>query len=118
MNAIIAEINKEQLKPRKPFKVGDSVRVHQTIREGDKERVQIFVGMVISIKGAGIQQSFTVRRMSFGVGVEKNFKVNSPNIVDIEVEKESVVMKRSRLYYIRDRKSAGLKVKEKRLFKK
>lgn len=117
MNAIIAEITKDQLKERKPFKVGDGVRVHQTIREGDKERVQIFAGMVISIKGAGIHQTFTVRRLSFGVGVEKIFQMHSPNIINIEVEKESVVMKRSRLYYVRGN-NTRLKVKEKRLMRR
>lgn len=116
MNAIIQQIAQEQFKQRKPFKVGDGIRVHQKIREGDKERVQIFEGIVIAIKGPRIQQTFTVRRISFGKGVEKVFQLNSPNIIDIEVDRESIVMKRSRLYYLRDRKGKeAIKVLEKRL---
>lgn len=119
MNLLIKEITQSQLKERKPFKVGDEVRVDQIVREGDKERVQSFKGIVIAINGSGIAQTFTVRRLSFGKGIEKVFPMHSPNITDIVVEKESVVMRRSRLYYLRgiDGKRA-MKVKEKRLVRK
>ena len=104
-----------QLKPgrgRDAFKVGDEVRVHTKVREGDKERVQIFTGIVLARKHGGIHETFTVRRISFGEGVERVFPVHSPNISKIEVVRVSEVM-RARLYYLRDRvgKSAT-KVKE------
>ena len=103
MNPIITEITSAQVKKDiTPFKVGDGVRVHTKVREGDKERVQIYAGIVIARKGHGIHESFTVRRISYGEGVERVFPVNSPNIVKIEVERESEVMK-ARLYYLRHR---------------
>jgi len=117
MNSIISDITKEQLKSdRDHFKVGDGVRVHTRVREGNKERIQIFAGIVIARKGTGVQESFTVRRISFGEGVERVFPVHSPNIEKIEVDRESVTM-RARLYYLRDRVGkAANKVKEKRIF--
>ena len=117
MNLIINEITKEQLKSdRDNFKVGDGVRVHTRVREGNKERIQIFSGIVIARKGSGVQESFTVRRISFGEGVERVFPVHSPNIEKIEVDRESVTM-RARMYYLRDRVGkAANKVKEKRIF--
>ena len=103
MNPIISEITAEQVKKDiTPFKVGDGVRVHTKVREGDKERVQIYSGIVIARKGHGIHETFTVRRISYGEGVERVFPVNSPNIEKIEVERESENMK-ARLYYLRDR---------------
>jgi large subunit ribosomal protein L19 len=114
--AVINSITEDQLKPgRDHFKVGDGVRVHTRVREGDKERIQIFAGIVIARKGSGIHESFTVRRISYGEGVERVFPVNSPNIETIEVDRESVTM-RARLYYYRDLigKKAN-KVKERRL---
>ena len=103
MNPIITEITSAQVKKDiTPFKVGDGVRVHTKVREGDKERVQIYAGIVIARKGHGIHESFTVRRISYGEGVERVFPVNSPNIEKIEVERESEVMK-ARLYYLRHR---------------
>ncbi|MBN2235816.1 MAG: 50S ribosomal protein L19 [Opitutales bacterium] len=115
MNQIINEVTREQLKDMGSFKVGDGVRVHTRVKEGDKERIQIFAGIVISRKGSGIHESFTVRRIASGVGVERVFPVNSPNIEKVEVDRESVTMK-ARMYYLRDRigKRAS-KVKEKRL---
>ena len=115
MNPIIKEITAPQLKTDLPaFKVGDGVRVHTKVREGDKERVQIFAGIVIARKGNGIHENFTVRRISYGEGVERVFPVNSPNIEKIEVERESEPMK-ARLYYLRDRTGkAAMAVKEKR----
>jgi large subunit ribosomal protein L19 len=115
MNPVIKEITAHQVKSDlPPFKVGDGVRVHTKVREGDKERVQIFAGIVIARKGSGIHEAFTVRRISYGEGVERVFPVNSPNIEKIEIEKESENMK-ARLYYLRDRLGkAAVAVKAKR----
>ena len=115
MNPIIKEITASQVKKdRPPFKVGDGVRVHTKVREGDKERVQIFAGVVIALKGSGIHETFTVRRISYGEGVERVFPVNSPNVEKIEVERDSEPGK-ARLYYLRDRTGkAAMAVKEKR----
>ena len=121
MNPIIKEITSAQLKQDlPPFKVGDGVRVHTKVREGDKERVQIFGGIVIARKGAGIQEMFTVRRISYGEGVERVFPVNSPNIEKIEIERESEPM-RARLYYLRHRlgkAAVAIKEKERRVVEK
>lgn len=96
------------------FKVGDGVRVSSKVREGDKERTQIFSGIVISRKGGGVQETFTVRRVSFGGGVERTFPVHSPNIEKIEIGRVSQVMK-ARLYYLRERHGkSATKVKERR----
>jgi large subunit ribosomal protein L19 len=96
------------------FKVGDGVRVSTKVREGDKERTQVFTGIVISRKGGHVQETFTVRRVSFGEGVERTFPVNSPNIEKISVERVSQVMK-ARLFYLRGRQGkSATKVKEKR----
>ncbi len=115
MNPIIKEITAHQIKKGlPPFKVGDGVRVHTKVREGDKERIQIFSGVVIARKGHGIHESFTVRRISYGEGVERVFPVNSPNIDKIEIEHESEPM-RARMYYLRQRTGkAAMAVKKKR----
>ena len=115
MNPIIKEITDVQVKTNtSPFKVGDGVRVHTKVREGDKERTQIFAGVVIAHKGSGIHETFTVRRISYGEGVERVFPVNSPNVEKIEIEKESE-NGRARLYYLRDRTGkAAMAVKETR----
>jgi len=113
MNPIIKEITSSQVKTdTPPFKVGDGVRVHTKVREGDKERIQIFAGIVIAHKGHGIHESFTVRRISYGEGVERVFPTNSPNIEKIEIERESEPMK-ARLYYLRHRTGkAAVAIKE------
>ena len=115
MNPIIKEITAHQVRKDLPsFKVGDGVRVHTKVREGDKERIQIFSGVVIARKGHGIHESFTVRRISYGEGVERVFPVNSPNIEKIEIEHESENM-RARMYYLRERTGkAAMAVKKKR----
>ncbi len=115
MNPIIKEITAAQVKTDNPsFKVGDGVRVHAKVREGDKERIQIFSGIVIARKGHGIHETFTVRRISYGEGVERVFPVNSPNIEKIEVERVSEPM-RARLYYLRDRTGkAAMAIKQRR----
>ena len=114
---LLNEITNEYLQEgRDQFKVGDGVKVHVRVREGDKERIQVFAGIVIARKGAGIQEPFTVRRIASGVGVERVFPVNSPLIDKIEVDRESITM-RARMYYLRDRVGKeATKVKEKRLY--
>src|SRR5476649_795217 len=117
MNQIINDITASQVKKdMTPFKVGDGVRVHTKVREGDKERIQVFAGIVIARKGHGIHETFTVRRISYGEGVERVFPVNSPNIDRIEIERESEPMK-ARLYYLRNRTgkaAVSVKVKTRR----
>ena len=104
MNSLLAAIEKEQTKPDVPsFKVGDSVRVHTKVIEGDKERVQHITGIVIGRKGTGLNENFTVRRISYGEGVERVFPVNSPRIAKIEVEKQGTA-RRAKLNYLRARK--------------
>ncbi|WP_309381774.1 50S ribosomal protein L19 [Cerasicoccus frondis] len=116
MQATLEEVTSDQLdSSRLNFKVGDGVRVHTRVREGDKERIQIFAGIVIARKGSGIRETFTVRRISFGEGVEKVFPIHSPNIDQIEVDRESITRK-ARLYYLRERiGKKATEVKEKRL---
>ena len=91
MNRIIDAIEKDQFKTESPaFHVGDSIRVHTRVVEGDKERIQIFAGIVIGRKGRGLNESFTVRRISYGEGVERVFPLHSPRIAKVEVEKKAV----------------------------
>jgi len=104
MNRIIDAIEKEQFKTELPqFRVGDSVRVHTRVVEGDKERIQIFAGIVIGRKGRGLNETFTVRRISYGEGVERVFPMHSPRIAKVEVEKEGKA-RRAKLNYLRTRK--------------
>jgi large subunit ribosomal protein L19 len=103
MNRIIDLIEKEQQKDGAKFKVGDSVRVHTRVVEGDKERIQIFSGIVIGRKGRGLNETFTVRRISYGEGVERVFPANSPRIAKIEIETEGSA-RRAKLNYLRRRK--------------
>ena len=107
MNPIITEITSAQVKKDiTPFKVGDGVRVHTKVREGDKERVQIYAGIVIARKGHGIHESFTVRRISYGEGVERVFPMHSPRIDKVEVERSGKV-RRAKLTYLRKRLGKG-----------
>lgn len=103
MNRIIDTIEKEQQKADSKFSVGDSVNVHTRVVEGDKERIQIFSGIVIGRKGRGMNETFTVRRISYGEGVERVFPVHSPRIAKVEVEKEGKA-RRAKLNYLRTRK--------------
>ena len=104
MNRILEAIEKEQQKTgANNFKVGDSVRVHTRVIEGDKERIQIFAGIVIGRKGRGLNETFTVRRISYGEGVERVFPLHSPRIAKIEIEKEGTA-RRAKLNYLRGRK--------------
>lgn len=114
INDEIKEVEKEYLKERGKFNVGDTVKVFVKIIEGKRERIQPFEGIVIGIKGHGVSKTFKVRKISYGVGVEKTFPVNSPIVDKIEVIKRGHV-RRAKLYYLRDRigKRAQL-VKEKK----
>ena len=94
------------------IKVGDTVKVHQKIKEGNRERIQVFEGTIIAIKHSGINKSVTVRRISYGVGVEKTFPVHSPNIAKFEVLRNGKV-RRAKLYYLRGRVGKAAKVQEK-----
>lgn len=103
----------EQLKSELPeFGIGDGVKVYVRITEGEKQRIQLFEGTVIARHGGGISETFTVRRVSYGVGVEKTFPLHSPNVDKIEVYREGKV-RRAKLYYLRSRVGKAAKVKEK-----
>ncbi len=93
------------------FEIGDTVKVSVNIREGDRERIQMFEGTVVARKGSGVAETFTVRRVSYGVGVERVFPVHSPNVVAVAVVRKGRV-RRSKLYYLRDRVGKAAKVKE------
>ena len=113
MNLVELIEKENQTKEITPFKVGDTVKVYFKIVEGNKERIQVFEGLVISRKNGGIRETFTVRKISFGVGVERTFPVYSPRIDKIEVVREGKV-RRAKLYYIRDLSGKdGVRVKEK-----
>ncbi len=102
----------EQLKKEVPsFNVGDTVKVHCRIVEGTRERIQLFEGTVIAKKNGGISETFTVRRVSYGVGTEKTFPLHSPNVVKVDVVRKGKV-RRAKLYYLRDRVGKAAKVKE------
>ena len=112
MSKIIDAINQENLKKSVPeFSVGDTVKVMIKVIEGDRERLQAFEGIVIARKNGGISEPFTVRRLSFGVGVEKTFPVHSPKVADIQVVRKGKV-RRAKLYYLRERTGKAAKVKE------
>ena len=103
----------EQLKTEVPqFGIGDTVKVYVRITEGEKQRIQLFEGTVIARKGGGISETFTVRRVSYGVGVEKTFPIHSPNVDKVVVVREAKV-RRAKLYYLRSRVGKAAKVKEK-----
>ena len=103
----------ESLKEQQPdIAIGSTVRVHVKIREGERERIQTFEGTVIAKKGSGVSETFTVRRVSYGVGVERVFPVHSPNVEKVELVRKGRV-RRSKLYYLRDRVGKSAKVKEK-----
>ena len=109
---LIKAFTNEQLKKEVPeLKIGDTVRVHNKIKEGTRERIQLFEGTIIARHGGGISETFTVRRISYGVGVEKTFPVHSPNIEKIEVVRSGKV-RRAKLYYLRDRVGKAAKVKQ------
>ena len=109
---LIKAFTNEQLKAEVPeLNVGDTVRVHNRIKEGDKERIQMFEGTIIAKRGGGISATFTVRRVSYGVGVEKTFPVHSPNVAKVDIIRRGKV-RRAKLFYLRDRMGKSAKVKE------
>ena len=109
---LVNVLENEQIKTEVPaFNIGDTVRVSYKIVEGEKERIQVYEGTVIARKNGGIRETFTVRRISFGVGVERVFPIHSPNIAKIEVVRKGKV-RRSKLYYLRERTGKAAKVKE------
>ena len=116
---IVKEIEKELVQANElpTFKAGDTVTVHYKIKEGDKERVQLFQGVVIQRKGSGLTETFTVRKISNNIGVERIFPVSSPFIEQIDVNKIGVV-RRARIYYLRERRGKAARIKEKRVFNK
>ena len=112
MSSIIDAINQENVKSSIPqFNVGDTVKVMVKVIEGDRERLQAFEGIVIARKHGGISETFTVRRISFGVGVEKTFPIHSPKVADTQVVRQGKV-RRAKLYYLRARTGKAAKVKE------
>ena len=113
MNDIIKNIEAEQMKESVPeFGVGDTVKVYAKIKEGEKERIQVFEGTVIGMRGEGLRESFTVRRVSYGVGVERVFPLHSPKVAKVEVVRHGKV-RRAKLYYLRDRVGKAAKIVEK-----
>lgn len=112
MSNIIRELEKEQLRSDLPkLEIGDTVRVYVKVVEGNRERLQNFEGVVIKMQGGGIRKTFTVRRISYGVGVERTFPYHSPRIGRIEVVRHGVV-RRAKLYYLRERTGKAAKIKE------
>ena len=110
---LIKELNKETLaKESANVQIGDTVRVHVKVKEGSRERIQVFEGIVIAKKHGGIEETITVRRLSYGIGVEKVFPVHSPSIDHIEVVRSGKV-RRAKLYYLRGRVGKAAKIKEK-----
>ena len=113
MSTIIQSIEQAQLREVPVFKAGDTVRVHFKVIEGSRQRVQVFEGVVLKRQGSGVRETFTVRKQSFGVGVERTFPVHSPKIEKIEVAARGDV-RRAKLYYLRDLRGKKAKIKEKR----
>ena len=112
MNEILRAIEAEQMRNDLPnFNVGDNVKLHVKVKEGNRERIQMFEGTVIKRQNGGLRETFTVRRIAYGVGVERTFPVNSPIIEKMEVTRRGKV-RRAKLFYLRDRVSKAAKVKE------
>ncbi len=110
---IIKSIEHEQMKNKVPeLKVGNTVKVHVRVKEGNRERIQVFEGIIIKVQGGGLNQTFTVRRISYGVGVEKTFLLHSPTVEKIEVTRVGKV-RRAKLFYLRERLGKSAKTKEK-----
>jgi large subunit ribosomal protein L19 len=109
---LIREVTQEYLKSDIPdFRPGDNVKVHVRLKEGEKERIQIFEGLVISRKHGGVSESFTVRKISSGIGVERSFPLHSPSIAKIEVSRRGRV-RRAKLYYIRNLRGKAARIRE------
>ncbi|MCD2256242.1 50S ribosomal protein L19 [Agrilactobacillus fermenti] len=114
MNPLIQELTKEQLRSDIPeFRAGDSVRVHVRVVEGSRERIQLFEGVVIKRRGTGISATYTVRKISSGVGVERTFPLHTPRVAKIEVTRQGRV-RRAKLYYLRALRGKAARIKERR----
>lgn len=112
MNPLIEELTKDQLRSDIPdFRPGDTVRVHAKVVEGDRERIQIFEGVVIKRRGAGISETYTVRKISNGIGVERTFPLHTPRVAKIEVTRHGKV-RRAKLYYLRNLHGKAARIKE------
>ena len=112
MHKLIDEVTKEQLRTDLPaFRAGDTVRVHVKVVEGTRERIQLFEGVVIRRRGAGISETFTVRKISYGVGVERTFPVHTPRIAKIDLVRRGKV-RRAKLYYLRKLRGKAARIKE------
>lgn len=113
---LIRSIEQEQLKSEiESFNAGDTIKVHYRIKEGNRERIQVFEGLVIKRQGGSNRETFTVRKIAYGVGVERTFPVHSPRIEKIEVTRQGKV-RRAKLFYLRERTGRAAKVKEKKLY--
>ncbi|MCD6589342.1 MAG: 50S ribosomal protein L19 [Candidatus Fermentibacteraceae bacterium] len=118
MDELLKSVSRGQIKTDVPdFRTGDTVRIHYQVIEGDKVRVQIFEGTVIARRGGGIDETFMVRKISGGVGVERVFPLNSPRIAKIEITRHGKV-RRSKLFYLRKKTGRAARIKERRVFKK
>ena len=117
INNLVEKIEKKQKRNDLPkFEVGDNVKVHVRIKEGEKTRIQIFEGLVIAKKHSGTKETFTVRKISYGIGVERTFPVHNPNISSIEILRRNKI-RRAKLYYMRDLKGKSSRLKEIRIKK-
>ena len=113
MSNVIEQIERRQLREVPRFKAGDTVRVHFQVIEGQRRRIQVFEGIVIKRQGAGARETFTVRKQSFGIGVERTFPLHSPNVAKFEVTRRGDV-RRAKLYYLRGKIGKEARIKEKR----
>jgi len=114
MQSLIQELTRDQLRKDLPnFRPGDTVRVHVKVREGSRERIQVFEGVVIKRRGGGISETYTVRKVSYGVGVERTFPLHSPRVEKIEVLRRGKV-RRAKLYYLRNLQGKAARIKESR----
>lgn len=117
INNLIEKVERNQKRNDLPnFQIGDNVKVHVRIKEGDKSRIQIFEGIVISKKHSGTRETFTVRKISYGIGVERTFPLHNPNISEIEILRRNKI-RRAKLYYMRDLKGKSARLKEIRIKK-
>lgn len=117
INSIINKIEQSQIRRDLPnFQIGDNVKVHVRIKEGEKTRIQVFEGLVIAKKHSGTKETFTVRKISYGIGVERTFPLHNPNIANIEIVRRNKI-RRAKLYYMRDLKGKSARLKEVRIKK-
>ncbi|MBP1968122.1 large subunit ribosomal protein L19 [Virgibacillus natechei] len=114
MQKLIADVTKDQLRTDRPeFRPGDTLKVHVKVVEGSRERIQVFEGVVIKRQNGGISETFTVRKLSYGVGVERTFPLHSPRVAEIEVSRRGIV-RRAKLYYLRNLRGKAARIKERR----